>query len=72
MFQSIRHVSIIVPQLMMKIDQLNVKYGAIKSKNEPKDAKVFKKDLQQALKVTSLLNFYLYNHQNLVLIQKLE
>ena len=56
----------------MNIDQLNSKYEAIESKNDLKDAKVFKKDLQQALKVTSLLNFYLYNHQNLVLIQKFE
>ena len=52
----------------MSIDHLNYKYEGKKSKNDPEYAKVFKKDLQQALKIISFLNFYLYNHQNLVLI----
>ena len=44
-FQSIRHVSIIVPRLLLGLDKLTQKYASTdaKSKNDPAD---FKKDLQ--------------------------
>ena len=42
-FQSIRHVSIIVPRLLHSLDELNQKYES-KSKHE-KDPATFKKDL---------------------------
>ena len=72
MFQAIRHVSIIVPQIMMNLDKLDQKYAGNKHKSDPKYKETFKKDVQQVLKMTQFLNFYLYNHQNVVMVQKFE
>lgn len=66
--QNIRHVSVIIPQIFEDLDDINDKYqGPAKYEVEPA---ILKKDLQQVIKVCSILNIFLHNKINLIIVQE--
>ena len=66
--QSLRHVSIIVPQVLEDLQQMCEEF----KKKDPfkTDASEVKKLIQQTLKICKVLNFFLYNHVNLIMAKE--